>query len=74
MVTNEKNWMVESGATRHICANKKFLSTYSSFKDGEEMSDLEDSKTVNVFSKDKVLLKLTLGKLLTLNEDFHVPI
>ena len=22
MVTNEKNWMVDSGSTRHLCANK----------------------------------------------------
>ena len=36
MVINEKNWVVDSGATRHIYANKEFF-TYTPFKDGEEV-------------------------------------
>jgi len=73
MVTNEKNWVLNSGATRHIYANKEFFSTYKPFKDGEEVVNLGDSRIVNVFGKYKVLLKLTLGKTLALNEVLHVP-
>ena len=29
MVTNSKNWVVDSGATRHICANKDALTSYT---------------------------------------------
>jgi len=72
MVTNEKKWVVNSSATRHICENKKFFSTYTSFNDEEEVVYLEDSRIANVLGKGKVLLKLTLGKTLALNEMMHV--
>jgi hypothetical protein len=73
MVTTEKKWVVNSSATRHICENKKFFSTYTSFNDEEEVVYLEDSRIANVLGKGKVLLKLTLGKTLALNEMMHVP-
>ncbi|KAI5582284.1 hypothetical protein BDE02_07G075200 [Populus trichocarpa] len=73
MVTNEKKWVVNSSATRHICENKKFFSTYTSFNDEEEVVYLEDSRIANVLGKGKVLLKLTLSKTLALNEMMHVP-
>jgi hypothetical protein len=73
MVTIEKNWVVNSSATRHICENKEFFSTYTSFKDGEEVIYLGDSRIVNVLGKRKVLLKLTLDKTLALNEMLYVP-
>ena len=62
MVTNVKEWVVDSGATRHICANREFLSTYTPVEDGEEVVYLGDSRTANVLGKGKVLLKLTSGK------------
>ncbi|KAG5247673.1 Retrovirus-related polyprotein from transposon [Salix suchowensis] len=65
--------LVVSGATRHIYANKKFFSTYTPFKDGEEVVYLGDSRTTNVLGKGKVLLKLTSGKTLALNEVLHFP-
>jgi len=34
---------------------------------------LRDSKTVNVFGKGKVLMKLTSGKILALNKVLRVP-
>ena len=72
MVINEKYSVVATGATRHICANKEFFSTYTPFKYGEEVH-LEDSRIANVLGKGKVLLKLTSGKKLGLNEVLHVP-
>jgi hypothetical protein len=42
-------------------------------KDGEEVVYLGDSRTTNVLGKGKVILKLTSGKTLVLNEVLHVP-
>jgi hypothetical protein len=43
--------VVNSTATRHICENKKFFLTYTSFKDGEEVVYLGDSRIANVLGK-----------------------
>jgi hypothetical protein len=56
----------------HICANKEFFSTYTSFKDKEEVVYLGDSRTINILGTGKVLLKLTLEKMLALNKVLHV--
>ena len=72
MVTNVKEWVVDSGATRHICANKESFSTYTPVEDGKEVVYLGDSRTANVLGKGKVLLKLTSGKTLALSEVLHV--
>jgi len=72
-VTNVSKWVVDSGATRHICANRNALSSYSSVGDGEEQVYLGDSRTTSVLEKGKVLLKLTSGKTLALSDVLHVP-
>jgi hypothetical protein len=72
MVTNEKNWVVDSDATVHICAIKEFFFTYTSFKDKEEIVYIGDSRTANIFRTGKVLLKLTSEKMLALNKVLHV--
>jgi len=60
--------VVDSGATRHMCANKKFFSTYKPSNDKEEVVYLGDSRTANVLRKCKVFLKLTSGKTLALKK------
>ena len=72
MVTNMKDWIVDSGATRHICGNKSALTSYSTVKEGEEQVFMGDSRSSLVIGKGKVLLKLTSGKVLTLNDVLHV--
>ena len=73
MVTNSKNWVVDSGATRHICANKDAFTSYTPVGDDEKVIYLGDSDTAQVLGKGKVMLKLTLGKTLALNNVMHVP-
>ena len=73
MVTNSKNWVVDSGATRHICANKDAFTFYTPVGDDEKVVYLGDSHTAQVLGKCKVMLKLTSGKTLTLNNVLHVP-
>ena len=73
MVTNSKNWVVDSGATRHICANRDVFTSYSLVGNDEKVVYLGDSHTAQVLGKGKIMLKLTSGKTLTLSDVLHVP-
>lgn len=65
--------MVDSGATKHICANRERFSSYSPIKEGEDRVYLAGSRTAKVHGKGKVDLKLTSGKVLSLNDVLYVP-
>ena len=73
MVTNSKNWVVDSGATRHVCANKDAFTSYTPVGDDEKVVYLGDSHTAQALGKGKVMLKLTPGKTLALNNVLHIP-
>ncbi|XP_071912215.1 uncharacterized protein [Coffea arabica] len=73
IAANVKEWVVDSGATRHICANREAFSSYTPIGDNEEVVYLGDSRTANVLGKSKVFLKLTSGKTLALNDVLHMP-
>ncbi|CAJ2647601.1 unnamed protein product [Trifolium pratense] len=73
VVSDVKKWVVDSGATRHICANRAAFTSYSSVGDDEDQVYLGDSKTAAVKGKGKVILKLTSGKTLVLSDVLHVP-
>ncbi|WVZ07142.1 hypothetical protein V8G54_020488 [Vigna mungo] len=53
LMTNVSKWMVDSGATRHICANRSAFTSYTSVGDGEEHVYLVDSSTTPVIGKGK---------------------
>jgi hypothetical protein len=53
MVTNVNKWVVDSGATRHICANKDDFTSYIVVGDGEELVYLGDSRTAPASKKGK---------------------
>ena len=72
MVTNSKNWVVDSSATRHIYVNIYVFTSYTPVGDGRKVVYLGDSHTTQVLGKGKVMLKLTSGKTLALNEVLHV--
>jgi len=44
LVTNVSKWVVDSRATRHICANINVFTSYTSVGDGEEQVYLGDSR------------------------------
>ena len=73
MITNMKDWIVESGATRHICGNRSAFTTYTMVKEGEEQVFMGDSRLSLVIGKRKVLLKLIFGKVLAFSDVLHVP-
>ncbi|OMO89770.1 Integrase, catalytic core [Corchorus capsularis] len=73
IMANLKEWIVDSGATRHICANRDAFTSYTTVGEGEETIYLGDSRAAQVQGKGKVLLKLTSGKTLALQDVLHVP-
>uniref|UniRef100_A0A2N9G3P9 CCHC-type domain-containing protein n=1 Tax=Fagus sylvatica TaxID=28930 RepID=A0A2N9G3P9_FAGSY len=72
LVGDTKEWWVDTRATRHICSDKKMFSTYHSIEHGEQLF-MGNSSTAKVEGKGKVILKMTSGKELTLNDVLHVP-
>ena len=70
--SNTKEWWVDTRATRHVCSDKMMFSSYHSIDNGEQlfMGNFSSSK---VEGQGKVVLKMTLGKELTLNDVLHVP-
>lgn len=73
LVSDVKKWVVDSGATRHICAKREAFTSYTYVGDDEDQVYLGDSRTAAVNGKGKVLLKLTSGKTLALSDVLHVP-
>ena len=62
----------DTGATRHVCSNKKMFSSYQSIDNGEKIF-MGNSSSSKVEGQGKVVLKMTSGKELTLNDVLHVP-
>ena len=73
VVTNVNKCVVDSGAIKHICANKSMFTSYTVVGDGEEQVYLGDLRTTQVQGKGKDILKLTFGKTLALNDVLHAP-
>ena len=65
LVAEEKDWVVDSGATRHICGNRSAFTSYTPIGEGEEQVFIGNSRPSLVIGKGKVVLKLTYGKILT---------
>lgn len=72
LVGNLKEWCVDTGATRHICADKKMFSSYFVVDNGEQLF-MGNSSTSKVEGQGKVILKITPGKEFTLNNALHMP-
>ena len=73
MVTNMKDWVVDSRATRHICGNRSAFTSYTTVKEGDEQVFMGDSRSIPVIGKGKVLLELTSGKVLAFSDVLHMP-
>ena len=72
LVGNPKEWWVDTGATRHICADKKMFTSYTTVDNSEQLF-MGNSSTSKVEGQGKIVLKMTSGKELTLNNVLHVP-
>ena len=71
MVTNMNDWVVDSGATRHMCGNRSAFTSYTTVKEGDEQVFMGDSKSTPVIGKGKVLFKLTSKKMLVICDVLH---
>ena len=72
LAANKIDWVLDTSASRHFSANEEL------FNDFEESTDREciymgESTTAVVMCTGKVLLKLTSGKTLSLNNVLYVP-
>ncbi|PHT59549.1 hypothetical protein CQW23_01912 [Capsicum baccatum] len=72
LVGNPHEWWMDSGATRHVCANKELLSSFSPAQ-AEEMLYMDNSAPAKLEETGKIFLKMTFGKVLTLNNVLYVP-
>ena len=73
LAATSKDWIIDSGATRHICGDRNAFNSYTPLNNGEEQVFMGDSSAALVVGKGKVLLKLTSGKTLSLSDVLHVP-
>ena len=70
--SNPREWYYDTGATRHICSDKGMFTTYQESKSDEKLF-MGNSSSSTVEGTGKVILRLTSGKELTLNNVMHVP-
>ena len=71
-VNNVTNWILDTGATRHICANKELFQEFEEATE-ENKVYMGNPATAGVCSKGKIFLKLTSRKTLALNNVLYVP-
>nr|XP_027122051.1 uncharacterized protein LOC113738993 [Coffea arabica] len=69
--SNPKEWWIDTGATRHVCTNKDLFTTFEKIE-GEKMF-MGNSASSATEGQGKVLLKMTSGKTLTMNDVLYVP-
>ena len=65
-------WILDSGASRHFCANKELMIDFEDVAHGQCVY-MDNSSTATVKSKGKVLLKFTSGKMMSLSNVLFVP-
>ena len=69
--SNPKEWWIDTGATRHVCSNKKMFSTFEPTKTGEKVY-MGNSTTFKIKGQGKVVLKMASRKELTLTNVLYV--
>ena len=70
--SNPKEWWIDTGATRHVCYDKKMFSTFEPIETGEKVF-IGNSTTSEFKGQGKVVLKMTSGKEMTLTNVLYVP-
>ncbi|XP_049385864.1 uncharacterized protein LOC125849966, partial [Solanum stenotomum] len=66
LVGNLREWWIDSGASCHVCANKELFSSYTPAPTDEKLF-MANSVVAKVEGTGKILLKMTSGKVVTLN-------
>ena len=71
MVSIEKGWWIDTGATRHICSDINLFSKYNKVVDGKKLF-MGNATSSKVEGKGIVKMKFTSGKSITLVDVLHV--
>ncbi|XP_019264518.1 PREDICTED: uncharacterized protein LOC109242139 [Nicotiana attenuata] len=72
LVGNLKEWWIDFGATLHICANKELFASYVPAWPDETIF-MGNSAIEKIEEVGHISLKMTSGKVVTLNSILHVP-
>nr|GEY60617.1 Ty1-copia retrotransposon protein [Tanacetum cinerariifolium] len=72
LVEDKSAWIMKSGASRHLCNNKRLFHQFEEVTDGGQVY-IGNNGTARVVGKGKVFLKFTSGKILALNNVLYVP-
>ena len=70
--SNPKEWWIDTGATRHVCSDRNMFTSFDPI-DSREKLFMGNSATSDIRGQGKVILKMTSGKSLTLNNVLYVP-
>ncbi|XP_073138938.1 uncharacterized protein [Henckelia pumila] len=70
--SNPREWWIDTGATRHVCYDKEMFATLAVSENGDKLF-MGNSATSDIKGQGKVILKMTSGKELTLNNMLYVP-
>uniref|UniRef100_A0A1S4DA61 Retrovirus-related Pol polyprotein from transposon TNT 1-94-like beta-barrel domain-containing protein n=1 Tax=Nicotiana tabacum TaxID=4097 RepID=A0A1S4DA61_TOBAC len=71
-ITMERKWWIDSGATRHVFANNELFTSYAT-AGPNKIVFMENSATIKIEGTDKIALKMTSSKIVTLKDVLHVP-
>jgi len=71
-VSNTTEWILDTEATRHSCANKDLMHDFEDALDGENVF-IGNAATAGVMDKGKVLLQFTSENPLCLNNVLYIP-
>ncbi|XLQ99424.1 hypothetical protein S83_065623, partial [Arachis hypogaea] len=68
-----QSWVVDSGATKHICAKKKLFFQFTLINNRNKVVYLGNSGKVFILGKGKVSIKMAFEKTLMLYDIIYVP-
>ncbi|KAL0311401.1 UNVERIFIED_CONTAM: hypothetical protein Sangu_2434800 [Sesamum angustifolium] len=63
LMENKTDWILDTGASNHLCSNKELFQDFQEARDGECVF-MGNSTTAGVLGKGKIFLKLNSGKTL----------
>ncbi|KAL2503938.1 Uncharacterized protein Adt_19559 [Abeliophyllum distichum] len=70
--SNPKEWWIDISAIHHVCSDKEIFNSFEATENGEKLF-MKNSATSEIKGQDKVVLKMTSRKELTLNNVLFVP-
>ncbi|GKA44575.1 hypothetical protein Tco_0737299, partial [Tanacetum coccineum] len=69
--SNNSSWWVDTGATRHVCADKSMFHSFRAVDNGEKLY-MSNSATADIKGEGDVILKMTSEKELKLTNVLYV--